>query len=239
MDLELQTLERRWRQTGVAEDESRWLAARVRAGELPRERLLFAADLGHPAALLALDRPVDVTEAIDFLRAADPSQRALGRLGRAGLVRVGLAALELQLDLVARHHGPVNRGVAPLVGAVRGWCESPTDVQARVVEHVAGRLWSTEARQPTDAPLLPARRLGEGVTAPLPQAGRAVELALRLLTDVAAVLSAPRAAPPRSLAAELGAVDAPRSALREGYERLLLARVQAAVVPWALGAATP
>jgi hypothetical protein len=49
-------LERRWRESGAIEDESAWLRARVRGGDLSPHRLAAAAALGHPAAVLATDR---------------------------------------------------------------------------------------------------------------------------------------------------------------------------------------
>jgi len=52
-DDRLRLLERRWQESGSVEDEAALLGARVRAGELKRERLEFAALLGHPAAGVA------------------------------------------------------------------------------------------------------------------------------------------------------------------------------------------
>lgn len=60
-DHRLRELERRWKQSGEAEDEAAYLAARVRSGDVDRERLLLAAYLGHGAAervLNLLDDPV-------------------------------------------------------------------------------------------------------------------------------------------------------------------------------------
>jgi hypothetical protein len=53
-DARLRELERRWRQTGAAEDQAAYLKARVDAGEFARERVALAARLGDAAAALAL-----------------------------------------------------------------------------------------------------------------------------------------------------------------------------------------
>lgn len=50
-DSRLRELERRWRETGSAEDEAAWLSERLRVGVLSREHLVLAAKLGHLAAL--------------------------------------------------------------------------------------------------------------------------------------------------------------------------------------------
>lgn len=52
-DQRLRELERRFRATGAAEDEARWLGERLRRGGLVAERLELAAYLGHPGAVLA------------------------------------------------------------------------------------------------------------------------------------------------------------------------------------------
>jgi len=50
----LRELERKFRETGSVEDEAAWLRARVQTGDLEQERLEFAAQCGHAAALAAL-----------------------------------------------------------------------------------------------------------------------------------------------------------------------------------------
>lgn len=236
MDASLQALERRWRQTGAAEDEARWLAARLRTGDLPRERLVFAADLGHQGACLALNRPVDEAEAIERLRGGDPSQSALGRLGRAGLVRLALAVVEEHGDLVQAHVGRVHRLATGLLGVVRAWCLEPTPARAARVQAAAEPLWTVQGgpTRPQRTAVLLARRVAEGVTSPSPQAGRSVELALRMVGDLDALLEAPRSLPPPALLDDLRARGGGETA-REGYERALLRRARRDVVPWALG----
>ncbi|MBX3471244.1 MAG: hypothetical protein KF878_30625 [Planctomycetes bacterium] len=231
MDASLQTLERRWRQTGAVDDEARWLLARVRAGDLPRERLLFAADLGHPPALTALDRPVDVDEAVERLRGGDPSPQALGRLGREGLVRVTLAAVGAHADLVDRFVGPVHPAARAALVAVQGWLDATPPRPTRPLEPHARALFGLQGgpARPQRTAVLLARRLLEGVTTSGPRASRALELTLRILGDWGSMLEERRASPPPGLGEALGG---PRP--RDGYEQALLRRVQADVVPWAL-----
>lgn len=51
-DARVQEALRAWRETGAAEAEADYLAARLRVGELEPEQLSLAVYLGHPAALL-------------------------------------------------------------------------------------------------------------------------------------------------------------------------------------------
>ena len=51
----LRDAQRRARVSGSVEDEAAYLRARLRAGDLDRIRLRFAARLGHPAARLLVD----------------------------------------------------------------------------------------------------------------------------------------------------------------------------------------
>jgi hypothetical protein len=52
-DRRLRDLERRWRETGAHDDEARWLAERVRAGDLSTARLCLATYCGRAGARLA------------------------------------------------------------------------------------------------------------------------------------------------------------------------------------------
>jgi hypothetical protein len=51
-DEELRALERRWRSTGAVDDETAFLAAKLRAGLFDEQRLRLAAFVGDPAAAL-------------------------------------------------------------------------------------------------------------------------------------------------------------------------------------------
>ena len=64
-DASLRDLERRFRASGSVEDESVWLRARLRAGELTSERVELAARLGAEGPRQALDMPALVELAFD------------------------------------------------------------------------------------------------------------------------------------------------------------------------------
>ena len=53
-DARLRELERKWHESGSAEDEAAWLRERVRVGDSSEGRLRLAAYWGHPPALEAL-----------------------------------------------------------------------------------------------------------------------------------------------------------------------------------------
>lgn len=88
-DDDLRALERAWQQSGSVEDEAAWLLQRVRSGELPRERLELAADLGDPASCAALQasgsfQPPDRSQFLVLLQALPPLEEGL----RAALAMV-------------------------------------------------------------------------------------------------------------------------------------------------------
>src|SRR5687768_6131623 len=92
-DSDLRALERRFRESGGLEDHTRWLSARVRAGELSEHRVRLAAELGHAAAGRALGvEPAPLEH--DFqegLRAAAAFSRQPGALADAHWVLTGRA----------------------------------------------------------------------------------------------------------------------------------------------------
>jgi hypothetical protein len=78
-DERLREAERRWKESGSVEEEARYLLERVRVGDLTRDRLEFAAYLGHVGAVQAL-APRDVeplwngrSVSLHTLFASDPS----------------------------------------------------------------------------------------------------------------------------------------------------------------------
>ncbi|MGE0708907.1 MAG: hypothetical protein AB7N76_22685 [Planctomycetota bacterium] len=103
-DEALQALRRRFEQSGAVEDEAAWLAAALRAGELPRERVALRAHLGDRAARLALglEGPVEADLAAWVRGLAEFGQEEETRApsvpsrgwGNPVLVRACLAALE-------------------------------------------------------------------------------------------------------------------------------------------------
>lgn len=63
----LQTLERRWRESGAIQDEARYLVERVRTGELPQINLRLAAMCGCPPAVEAMGPGPTETTVKDWL----------------------------------------------------------------------------------------------------------------------------------------------------------------------------
>ncbi len=112
-DEQLRALERRWEVSGDAADEARLLAARLRAGELPRARLGLAARLGHGPAIQAVGRSsLDPAAAEAQAAALDPARRR-------AVVRLALRLFEgvrPQLEWAA------GAELGPVHGALELWC---------------------------------------------------------------------------------------------------------------------
>lgn len=99
-DTKLREAERRWRETGAAEDEGAYLVERVRAGELKRQRLMLAAYCGYRGARLALgdaspNVPADVKA---WTAGVDPEVQgvatlAVGRLAQLLAMKTGKASM--------------------------------------------------------------------------------------------------------------------------------------------------
>lgn len=99
MDHELRRAERLG-ERGSVDDDARLLQARVRAGLLPAETLELVADLGHPAAIEALGRPVAAS------RHRHPWTRQVhAALARRLLSRRKPAPLDLRS---VTYHGPAG-----------------------------------------------------------------------------------------------------------------------------------
>lgn len=165
VDATVREHERRWRETGAPEDQARWLVARLRAGELTRERLELAACLGSHAARAALDGQV---RAWDAPSDAGSWLVALTAWGDEVLVR-GLALAARALA------APEPRAAHDVLEAVLAWCDDPTSERGARAWHAA------RAALPAGAP--PLSRLARDLARTLdgPRATR-----LELLTAVLA-----------------------------------------------------
>ena len=97
-DDRLRALGRRFRETGVVEDEVAWLSERVRAGELGEEQVRLAAWVGHEASSLLSRRfalePLRSGDSPAFLR--DPPTRNLAEW----LLGIGAVSEALFLDAI-------------------------------------------------------------------------------------------------------------------------------------------
>lgn len=96
-DARLRDTERRWRATGLAEDEGLHLLERVRSGELTRERLEAAAHCADPGARCALGLEADplaprLSEVVSRLR------RYEGHLPARAAILLGLRVATTPAD---------------------------------------------------------------------------------------------------------------------------------------------
>lgn len=150
-DANLRALER----AALADPAQRaaWLSARMRAGELPRERVELAAYCGDEAAL-----PLLSAKEAARLRYPGPHMsgevpferwvRGLSRWGHEVMVRAGLAAAErawcrwaveeAQRAEAARRHGKTEvfrryRQTRSAMDAVRAWLDDPSEANRQRV----------------------------------------------------------------------------------------------------------
>jgi hypothetical protein len=127
----LRQLEGRWRETGDAPDEARYLLERMRAGLLPRPRLELASFLGHEAARLAIPGSASSTH-------DDPKRLAseLWPWGKEACVAAAVTAAHS-----AQPQDAFAPDVRPLqaIEAAAAWVHCPCD------EHVAAARVASEA----------------------------------------------------------------------------------------------
>lgn len=127
IDAELRALERLWRETGAVDDEGRWLAARVRAGELDGAWLDALAFFGHTPAQLAGGRAADPWDLDD----SNVWGAKLRPLGVPVVIRAALAAAWLGVEPWERAHpGLPGRGPRAMLDAVEAWLVCPCATHA-------------------------------------------------------------------------------------------------------------
>ena len=122
-DARLRELERRWKETGSADDEGAYLLERVRVGDLTRERLELAAYCGHEGARRAVG---DVSEC--------PGEPAhwLGGFLRWGAEAFTKAVLAVVPPLHRRlwSDNPYLPVSGDFFAAAQRWCECPCQPHA-------------------------------------------------------------------------------------------------------------
>lgn len=178
-DTGLRELERRFRGSGSVEDETAWLVARLRAGDLQRDRLDFACWVGAPAAAAARRAAGgEPTDRLRHLLRRPRSRRAarslaavgsLGRWPREPLVRLALVAGRQRIggrspEAWDDRFGRVGRAFA----VVEAWAVDPTRVareELEAAEDAADRAaWGDhpETGEPVDDPAeTPVARVAE------------------------------------------------------------------------------
>lgn len=200
VDADLRALERRWRETGAAEDEGRWLAARVRAGELDGAWLEALAFFGHEAALLAGGKAADPWDLDD----SNVWGGKLRPLGTPVVIRAALAAAWLGVEPWERAHpDAAGRGPRPMLEAVEAWLGCPcarhaeaakTAGEARDDDPIEVDDEDNEVELPVRWALSTAGRLGRalpaGTVAAATQALHSVARDLKRNVDRPAILAA-------------------------------------------------
>lgn len=178
-DEELRALERAYRAGGGVEAEARWLAARLRAGELTEQRLRAAAWAGHAAAAQVVgpvEPPPLTPQEVAVL--AEPGLDApidpAAPDTRAWLVGLGRFGAPVVVDALAALVGAVWSGFELEEAADR---RSPTAAGARAL--AAARAWAARPSAPAAGDALLAARPLEAF-AREPRAGEAGHLALAI-----------------------------------------------------------
>lgn len=164
MDERLRELDRRFRAAGRVDDEVELVRERLRAGLLREERVMFCAQLGHPAARQVLGRvepPPEVT--IGYLDAAlNFSTATWGWLERDDdlMLRLSIALASAATVLV---RPPLARA-APLLDALARHAIAPSEAtNAEVVVRSAGLMqWN-----PRDVDFQPTGTLAQHAEAAL------------------------------------------------------------------------
>lgn len=118
-DERVRELERRWKETGTLEDEVAYLGERTRSGDLPRARLVLAAQLDHPAArrLLGENCPALIQDVGVWILALIEDKEAH--------VLAGIAALELGRPLWEAEN-PGDDRYRNAMRALEAWAASPS-----------------------------------------------------------------------------------------------------------------
>lgn len=151
-DQGLRQLERRWRASGDPADEAAWLLGRLRAGELPAERLELAALLGHePAARAAQEADRPLPPLLFDLRRRErvPDTRwligALWERSREAVVRFGAA---IGRNRLGGGGGPDSRpALLAALDAAEAWCRCPCEEHRAPAARAGQAVWAAISGQ--------------------------------------------------------------------------------------------
>jgi hypothetical protein len=136
-DERLRQLECRWRETGSVEDEAGYLLERVRVGDLERGKLELAADLGHPAAHVALSRP-QAPRMVD----TETLYGVAERHGDEATLRLGIACGAAALHVNGSEEGLNERGqfIETAQRTAEEWLVTGSQEQLALVLQFADRI---------------------------------------------------------------------------------------------------
>ena len=109
------------------------LAARLRAGEVSRERVAYAAALGHPVALAVVE-----PSALPGTHRAQ-AERGCEILGHVGLVRW---ACDLEEAALAEHWRSDDTRPAEAIAAARAWAECPCEEHQEAARAATRAAWA-------------------------------------------------------------------------------------------------
>jgi len=246
-DRDLRSLERRFRETGDPQDEARLLQGRVRIGELSAARLELAAYLGSPGARIAT-RGRYKAPAVD----PEPWVRGLRARGKEVLIRVAVAAARRALPIYERWR-PGDARPRQGLEAARRWCLCPCGPCSKRVEGPVRRAYTAVIEARTE--------LGDGhqeVLCAVDAARCAVEAAdpVHSFLSLKTFQVDERRASEGCVELVAKAVDFAQRAVAIAVDRgqggtrrfvvpslavraALMKRIQAEVVPWALGEVDP
>lgn len=226
-DAALRELERRYRESGEEADRARWLAGRVRAGEVSTDRLALAAHAGDAAARLALgpDAPPVVHDLTEWARALAP-------WGAEARARAALAAARAALPLLLRGSNP-NPELPRLLRAAEGFVHGP--------ERSASARLAPPGVEPRAAAVQAiARAIERADTFAVDEAGQAIVAAAQAALWIPHGDHAP---PPLRESLDAAVAEAlllaARALGRDSGPRAVRAALTAALAPWALGEDDP
>jgi hypothetical protein len=128
-DERLRQLERRFKETGSAVDEARWLAERLSVGELTEERLALAAHAGSEAARIALADAAPTPEDDVELWC-----QAFERFGFSVCFRAALGMLDPPLLAASASVLGGGDASARAVRAFEDWTDCPCDDHATAAQ---------------------------------------------------------------------------------------------------------
>jgi len=148
-DADLRELERRFRATGSVEDESAWLRARVKAGELEQRQVTLAASFGHQGSELLQPSDGQLRSLWMLPALVGPQSEAI----RRALVACGWVAWE---EWRSRRQSDFDPGATPLpldaLVAEESFILCPCEIH--LSQLLPGRsqlpLWARSTRLPGD-----------------------------------------------------------------------------------------
>jgi hypothetical protein len=147
-DGHLQSLARRWRESGLPRDGAEYLAERTRVGRLSSAEIELAALCGHEAARLAQRSPRQPLE--DWRSLLDKAQKVLGTR----------RLISASLSLFSSESESLPESLGEVLTAVEAWVRDPSPTHSRSCESAGIRAEELADAASTDEELRLATALG-------------------------------------------------------------------------------